>query len=216
MKRVQFSVSYPERLRHPLHRRTCAESAVTRVELLMWSPTADATALLWCDADRAGTERVFDAVDSLLGRSLVETDGGTYAFVRQSDYEFPAEVLAAVAESRVIFVPPVVFCEDGGVRFEAVGETSSVSSLHDRLAELGDLTVERVHEFRRTRSPSSLTDRQRAAVETAVELGYYDVPRDGSVADVADELACSTSTAGELLRKAESTVLRQFAEARGT
>jgi len=59
-----------------------------------------------------------------------------------------------------------------------------------------------VHDFQRGDTPASLTDRQRAALDTALDLGYYDVPRAASVADVAVELDCATSTAGELLRKA--------------
>ncbi|NNC24743.1 bacterio-opsin activator, partial [Salinisphaera sp. USBA-960] len=71
---------------------------------------------------------------------------------------------------------------------------------------------ERVRPFDRRRSSSQLTDRQRAALETAVATGYYEIPREGSVADVADALDCSTSTAGELLRKSEATVLREFVD----
>ncbi|WP_217493327.1 helix-turn-helix domain-containing protein [Haladaptatus sp. W1] len=41
----------------------------------------------------------------------------------------------------------------------------------------------------------------------ALDAGYYDVPRTGSVDDVAAALDCAHSTAGELIRKAESAVI---------
>ncbi|WP_185193438.1 hypothetical protein [Halobellus ruber] len=66
MKRIQFSIAYPERLRHPLHQRLAETDSVTRAEILMWSPTGDATALLWCDGGRAAIERLIGAVDSRL------------------------------------------------------------------------------------------------------------------------------------------------------
>jgi predicted DNA binding protein len=84
-----------------------------------------------------------------------------------------------------------------------------VSTLHDELAELGSVSIERVHPFERRQSPAALTDRQRAALDAAVEVGYYEVPREGSVADVAAALDCAHSTAGELLRKAEAAVVRE-------
>ncbi|WP_435125748.1 helix-turn-helix domain-containing protein [Halobaculum sp. D14] len=214
MKRTTFSVRYPDRLRHPFHRRLVSKSSVSRADLLMWSPTPDATTLFWCDGDPAATRSVVDAVDSLQTRSTVETADGTYVFLRQSAYEFPDTVLAAVEDARVVFVPPVTFLESGAVRFDAVGDAAALGALADALSDLGDLRIERVAAFDRQRAPAELTARQRAALDEAVSAGYYDVPRTGSVADVADALDCSTSTAGELVRKAEAAVVRQFA-ARG-
>jgi hypothetical protein len=208
MKRIQFSIAYPERLRHPLHRRLVEVESVTRAEILMWSPTGNATALLRCDGGRAATERLIGAIDSLLVSHLVAGSSGTYAFLRQEEYEFPTELLDAITAARVIFLPPVVLRASGPVEFEAVGEPPALSAFHERLSAVGDPTIEQVREFDRSPSAARLTDRQQAAVAVAVSVGYYDVPRTGSIADVAAELDCSTSTAGELVRKAESRIVR--------
>jgi hypothetical protein len=210
MKRVRFSVTYPPRLVHPLHGRIAGETPITRAELLMWSPTQDATALFWFDGDRAATAAAVDAIDSLAATSFVADGPNTYAFVRQHDYEFAQAVLELVAGSEVIFLPPVTFLESGAVEFEAVGETAALGAFHANLAELGDASIDRVHDFERERSPADLTDRQQRALEVAVAVGYYDVPRTGSIADVADRLDCAASTAGELVRKAEATVLSDY------
>ncbi|WP_134670293.1 helix-turn-helix domain-containing protein [Halorussus marinus] len=214
MKRIQVAASYPEGLVHPLHRQVVDDDAITRAELLTWSPTADATTLLWCDGDRAATERAVGRIDSVVDSAVVADADGTYAFVRQDAYEFPAALLDAIAGARVVFLPPVAFLETGEVRFEAVGEAAALSALHAELAELGDLTIERATEFERTRSASRLTDRQRAALDAAVAVGYYELPREGTIADVAAVLECSTSTAGELVRKAEAAVLCDYVERR--
>ncbi|WP_396612145.1 helix-turn-helix domain-containing protein [Haloferax sp. S1W] len=212
MKRIQFSVRYSERFVHPLQRRIEEDSSITRAELLMWSPTTDATTLLWCDGDPEATERVVAGIDSLRSSHFVEDGSGTYLFLRQDDYEFSAALLETIAESNVIFLPPVVFREDGTVRFEAVGDTASLSAFHDDLSEFGDLTIDWVHGFERRNSPSRLTPRQQEALEAAVSVGYYERPREGSVASIAAKLDCSTSTAGELIRKAEAAVLESYVE----
>ncbi|MBX0287507.1 helix-turn-helix domain-containing protein [Halomicroarcula sp. F28] len=54
---------------------------------------------------------------------------------------------------------------------------------------------------------SLLSDRQQEAIQTALELGYYEIPRAVSHEDVADHIGCAPSTAAEHLRKAESTLL---------
>jgi hypothetical protein len=210
MKRVQFSVTYPERLRHPLHREILDQPSLSRAELLMWSPTAEATTLCWVDGDRATTETAVGAVASLQESTFVPDAEGTYAFLQQAEYEFPGTILEAIGAATVIFVPPVVFLDTGEIQFEAVGETTGLGALHEELAGLGELTIERVHEFERASTPSPLTERQRAALDAAVEAGYYNVPREGSVADIAAALECSTSTAGELLRKAEAAVVQDY------
>jgi predicted DNA binding protein len=53
-----------------------------------------------------------------------------------------------------------------------------------------------------------LSSKQRQALQTAVDLGYYDVPRDASLSDVADELGVSTQAASERLRRGIASFVR--------
>lgn len=211
MKRVSFAATYPDELAHPMHRRIVGESEVTRAELLMWGPMSTVTTLTWFDAGRDAAADVLDSVETVTATHLAGGNEGTYAFVHQTDYEFAAPLLELVSRSRVVFLPPVTFHETGTVRFEAVGESEFLSEFYARLSDLVDATIESVHDFHRG-SPANVTDRQRAAIEAAVAVGYYEVPRTGTVDDVAAELDCASSTAGELLRKAESAVLTAFVQ----
>lgn len=210
MKRIQFSATYPERFVHPLHHQIMEGTSISRAELLMWTPTADATTLFWCDSGQKATETAIENIDSLLVSNLIEDSNGTYAFLQQDEYEFSAALLDIIAESQVIFRPPVVFLDTGQVQFEAVGEAAALSTFHEELAELGEISIQQVHEFERKTSPSCLTDRQEAALEAAVTAGYYEIPRDGTIADIAAVLDCSPSTAGELVRKAEAAVIHNY------
>ncbi|TQQ79800.1 helix-turn-helix domain-containing protein [Halonotius terrestris] len=59
-----------------------------------------------------------------------------------------------------------------------------------------------------TASPlADLTERQREVIETAWEMGYYDVPRSVSTDAVAAELALDASTVTEHLQRAERNLL---------
>jgi predicted DNA binding protein len=51
---------------------------------------------------------------------------------------------------------------------------------------------------------AGLTDRQREALVTAHEMGYFEVPRRASLADVAAELGVGTSALSERLRRAHA------------
>jgi len=51
------------------------------------------------------------------------------------------------------------------------------------------------------------TPRQAAAIEVAYRLGYYSFPRRSSLGELARTLAVSRSTASELLRRAEGSML---------
>lgn len=48
---------------------------------------------------------------------------------------------------------------------------------------------------------SELTDKQRQVLQTAQEMGYFDVPREATMGDVADALDISNQAASERLRR---------------
>lgn len=55
----------------------------------------------------------------------------------------------------------------------------------------------------------ALTDRQEEVIQTAFDMGYYEVPREASTDQVAAELGLDSSTVSEHLQRAERNVLRQ-------
>jgi predicted DNA binding protein len=57
---------------------------------------------------------------------------------------------------------------------------------------------------------SVLTDRQRECLTVAQRRGYFEVPRDCTLADLADDLGVDKSTASETLRRGTARVLEQF------
>lgn len=47
-----------------------------------------------------------------------------------------------------------------------------------------------------------LSERQQSALEAASRVGYFDVPRGGTLGDVADDLGIARASASELVRRA--------------
>lgn len=90
-------------------------------------------------------------------------------------------------------------------------DRESLSAFQPRVETRGiDVTLRGV--FSRTdpalTDENGLSSKQRTALVTAVELGYYGVPREASLADVADELGVSTQAASERLRRGVDSFVR--------
>jgi len=232
VEQVTFAVDYGDDLAHPIHRRLMTKRGTTeqdgakrgateqetaghdvgRMELLQWGPTAAVTALAWYDGPPAAVAELLETVETTVTQLVADDDGGTYAFTRQSEYRLGEPVIDLVERARVAFRPPVTFAATGTVRFDAVGESDDLGAFYEGLAALLDARIDRVRTFRRWPAPARLTDRQRAALAAAVDVGYYAVPRTGDLDDVAAELDCAHSTAGELVRKAEAALVTGFVD----
>ena len=57
---------------------------------------------------------------------------------------------------------------------------------------------------------SSITSKQREALETALELGYYDSPREADLGDCAEALGITKSAVSQRLNTAETKLVRSF------
>lgn len=78
----------------------------------------------------------------------------------------------------------------------------------------GTVTVESLTEFPGTEP--DLTGRQREVVQTALEAGYFEWPREISSEDLAAKLDITRGTCLEHLRKAESKLLREAVDSLDT
>ncbi|MDS0477684.1 helix-turn-helix domain-containing protein [Natrinema sp. 1APR25-10V2] len=104
--------------------------------------------------------------------------------------------------------------EDGVVTWELTTSADRLSTLGDLLEE-SDIgyRLESVHDID-GRTDHLLTDRQREVFLTALDEGYYDVPRAASLTDVAARLEISKSTCSDILHRAEGKIAHWFADER--
>lgn len=62
---------------------------------------------------------------------------------------------------------------------------------------------------------TKITDKQREAIETALEKGYYEDPREASLSDLADELGVTDSAVSQRLGAAETKLVKSLFETEG-
>lgn len=96
-----------------------------------------------------------------------------------------------------------------GIDVALVGSQEDIA---EEISGYGDagmtVLLERIADYGGPRNTlDALTDRQREILQTAYELGYFDVPRSVSTADVADTLELDPSTVAEHLQRAERNLV---------
>lgn len=106
-------------------------------------------------------------------------------------------------------LPPVAR-QEGAVEVRLVGEPPAVSDIVEALPPRVEVDVHEVGGGGLPNHPTDvpLTERQREAVRAALELGYYDRPREATHEDVGAVIDCAASTATEHLQKAEAKFVR--------
>jgi len=122
----------------------------------------------------------------------------------------PAGSLMTLAQRYALMIDtPLEFTDRGALRTRLVGTHEMLRQALDQVPETIQVTVEQVGQYTPERGDmlSMLTDRQLEVFRTAVDLGYYEIPRRATHEDIADNLGCAPSTVDEHLRKAESRVL---------
>ncbi|PSP78776.1 hypothetical protein BRC81_07060 [Halobacteriales archaeon QS_1_68_20] len=111
--------------------------------------------------------------------------------------------------ARFVLRTPMVY-RDGTMYGRAVGDPDPLQRALDDAPDAIDVQIEEIGRFRGglEEPASTLSERQREAVETTLELGYYDQPRGATHGDVAAELGCAPQTASDHLQKAEAKLVR--------
>jgi hypothetical protein len=109
----------------------------------------------------------------------------------------------------ILTVPPIACHGDGSSTFALIGTESAIQDAVDGVPDGVDVRVNAVGTgpVAPNNAVDGLSAKQRGAVRAALRVGYYDVPREATTDDVAEELGCATATASEHLRKAEAEVL---------
>ncbi|CDK38803.1 Bacterio-opsin activator domain-containing protein [Halorubrum sp. DM2] len=219
MKYLRLELRYPPDLMHPMHRLVDESDAVERDVLLQGTildETAD-TFLFYVEGDIDVYTDALRAVDRIREYEVTRIDDdGYYVFLTQRRDAVDEAMFDPLQRTGIVVVPPVDFRPSGIVRLTLIGERGP---LGDALAELPDRIASDVlrigeYDWRQDLFDPELTDRQFDALAAAVETGYYDSPRSGTVEEVADRIDAAPSTASEHLRKAESAMMSAFMELR--
>lgn len=213
MKYADLRIHHDPETLHPMHAFEMRHDAIERASLLHWNTVLDGTNTMVFRV--RGAPEPFRAKlasrEATVAYSLTEAvEGVFYCCVRDRATDADRGYIDAFARGTLVVVPPVAFNPDGTTDLTLVGTPDDVDAAVGGLPDGLRATVRSVGPYRRRAGPTApLTDRQREAVAAAVDCGYYDSPRSGSVADVAAQLGVAPGTAAEHLRKAEATVMER-------
>jgi predicted DNA binding protein len=176
-----------------------------------------ATALLEVDGDR---ERFRDEVADVPGVVSADTtrvsDGRfTILLVLEPDVvPLLKRMVETISQEGLVVAKPIRY-RNGHVHARIVGSTSVLQQAVDEVPAEIHVEISAVGDFDRSHETpmSDLSDRQREALLTAFDLGYYDFPRRATHADVAARLDCAPHTASEHLQSAPHTASEHLQKA---
>lgn len=217
MRYLHARLDQPEWMRHPMQRFLARSEAMERVELHAWNLSRDDVqfALFHMTGDIDAYRERIERVEPVREYDLTPVDEGTfYSYVCQTYTDADEAFFDAFAALRLVVVPPLVYDGAGRLTLTTVGDGDALAELVETLRRGADIGVEVLeigdYDRRHDALTAGLTDRQFEALETATRLGYYAVPRDAPLADVAEELGIAEATASELLRRAESRLMERL------
>ncbi|MDJ1431342.1 helix-turn-helix domain-containing protein [Halostagnicola sp. A-GB9-2] len=217
MRSFTVSIRIPDRALHPMHRLIDDHQAVNRSEMFEWNVTSeDRIGLVFrVLADREVYETALTEVASIDDYELVELRSGElYLSVWDAPSEGDRKLYEAFMQTNLVAVPPISFLSGRRLTVQVLGTAVDVETVVDEFPDDFDVELEAVTAIRPTGGRVGLTDRQRETLATAERVGYYEIPREGTVSDVGDELGVSSSTAGNHLRKAEARLARSYLDGR--
>lgn len=143
------------------------------------------------------------AHDSITDYELLESDDrrvlGKYETDDTDLYDF------AEASSLTIEFP--VDVRNGWYEFDLTGTRGELNRLQDYL-DSSPLSYDLLSLVRTSDTGELLTDRQREVLRAAIRKGYFEVPRDCTLAELAEDLSVDKSTASTILRRGESRLLK--------
>jgi hypothetical protein len=215
MKSLDLTIHLGDEALHPVHRAICEGAPIERELLFHANPGGDLAALLfYAEGDVAAYGALLEGTEQVESHDLVPAARGCYAYVREEPRPADEVFYEAFELGSVVLVPPVEFRPDRTVRLTALGEADRLEAVVAMLEADDGVRVD-VDSVGSEPAPSragrlgggGLTERQREALAVAWEVGYYEVPREGGVTDVAEALGVADSTAATHLRKAEARLV---------
>jgi len=199
---------------HPTDKALLDAVDVERVAIHHINQLDDGTVvfLYQLHGDRERAREILEAHDDVLSYSISGEDDDLIAYLHFQPNDTVGMLFRLPQEFSLVVDTPIECLDDGGIRVRSLGDQKTITRSIDRIPDNIDVELESIGEYRPDDRQlfSMLTDRQREILLTAIEAGYYDVPRDATYEDIAAEMDLAPVTVGEHLRKIESRVLREI------
>ncbi|MFC6963854.1 helix-turn-helix domain-containing protein [Halocatena marina] len=211
MKYLTLSLGPTQLVFHPIDHCLAAQDSITRETLLHFNARFNETFIVLYQL--AGNRETIEATvrdhDDVLNYEIVPVeDGSVYVFLHL-DVSHPVGQLVQLSHEHALIIDTPITFDENNLFVTLVGIDTSLRNVLQSIPDEIDVSVHDAGGYYPDTNNllSLLTERQLEVFETAVEHGYYDVPRCATHQDIADELGCAPSTVDEHLRKAEASVV---------
>jgi hypothetical protein len=197
---------------HPADRALSTDPAVARETIHNINLLNDGTCVtlyeLSGDLDRA--DELLSTHSAVIAADVSgESDGIAYIHFEPN---FTVEALLTIVQMYEFVLDTPIDCTDrGGIRVRIVGDDATLQAAIATIPDPLTVTLETNSEYHAAIDDlfATLTARQQEVLTTAVEEGYYQVPRQTTHERLADRLDLTPSTIGEHLRRIEARVLSE-------
>lgn len=218
MRYLDVRLRQPDSLLHPMQAFIRHEDAVRYEEMRSWSVRMAEDrqyALYYVEGDIDRYRSAVEGVESIVDcRIATVEDGAAHVWVCERIRPENRALFDAFLERDLIVVPPVRFDSEAAMGLTIVGDGGDIQRMLEDIPEAVEVTVNEIGSYDRRDGAllGALTDRQERALRAALDVGYYEVPREADLSEVADTLGCAESTASTLLRRGERAVLSRTLE----
>jgi hypothetical protein len=199
---------------HPMYDVMVNAAYVEYATAINWNFTGTELGILhYVEGDPVRFEQTVEEIPEVIEYALTTIDGRSfYVYIRDRTTPEVREMFGAISERGLVTAPPIEYLPDGTVAFSLFGPADQLQSAIDAVPDPVTVTVEEISGLGALPQtvPAVLSDRQREAIEAALSLGYYEIPRTASHEDVAETLDCAPSTAAEHIRKAEAKLIERL------
>ncbi|WP_231190143.1 helix-turn-helix domain-containing protein [Haladaptatus sp. DYF46] len=214
MKRVRITIAPPDTYLPPVYQLlTSGTPYLSHVQIVNWNVADPPVGFLL--RVRGDYEKLRQALTTSTNvrdfEVFPDSRSEAYCFLAAKQPTVGRALFENFTRDDLLTIPPIECYDDGSSSFTLVGTDTAIQAAIDGIPDGVDLSVEAVGQ-RPVTASGSLSPKQRDAVRAALRVGYYDVPREATTKDVAQEVGCAPATASEHLRKAESHVFSSLFE----
>lgn len=159
-------------------------------------------------------EEVMQSLSCGATYQINEYEGRIFLYVLFEPNETIRQLLHVHHNHKICLDPPQVFTTKGDLLLTYYGTDRPFHEAMAAVPERVTVKLERKSDFEPTESPliSKLTVKQREILQTAVDLGYYELPRETTLEEVGDEHDLTAATVGEHLQKVERKLVTTVAD----
>jgi predicted DNA binding protein len=212
MKSLKITLRFSDGAFHSVDRAISQVESLERRELLDIDLFKDDSCVLFYRLSGHNLDqlqRILDEHPDIISGEALTHENHHYLFMHIKEGEPISTLMNIVDKHALLLRRPLLFTRKGSLQVEVIGTESDLRDALDEALREVDVEIDKFTEYIPDRTEgilSILTERQLEVLRSAVQLGYFENPRQASYEEIAEEVNCSTTTANVLLREAERKV----------